>query len=251
MITDILQLPLLIESYPDEARSVSNGKYEVMINPSSFSRKSKIKYYHASTVNSTGSNAKLSAKSPESVSFKFTLDGTGVTGRNPDTGDGPELLSALDTASLNPTAGFQHRIVANSIKHFFEICGEMDAETHDMPFLKISWGDMVFSCRMSTADVSYELFTPGGFPLRATISASFCGSISEEKRKRKERKASPDLTHIRVVQEGDTLARLTESMYGTTRYLLDVARVNNLTNYRKLRPGTELIFPPLDKTATI
>ena len=59
---------------------------------------------------------------------------------------------------------------------------------------------------------------------------------------------SPDLTHIRTVQSGDTLPLLAKAMYGSSRYYLVVAEANGLDDFRNLKPGTKLFFPPLEKT---
>ena len=42
---------------------------------------------------------------------------------------------------------------------------------------------------------------------------------------------------------------MSKKIYGDSKYYLEVARVNQLTNFRKLTPGQELLFPPLEKLA--
>ena len=66
-----------------------------------------------------------------------------------------------------------------------------------------------------------------------------------KKRVKKENKSSPDLTHSRIVKNGDTLPLLTKEVYGTSAYYLRVAQVNKLDDFRNLTPGQELFFPPL------
>uniref|UniRef100_A0AAU6WLI4 LysM domain-containing protein n=1 Tax=Chryseobacterium endophyticum TaxID=1854762 RepID=A0AAU6WLI4_9FLAO len=61
------------------------------------------------------------------------------------------------------------------------------------------------------------------------------------------KKNSPDLTHKRTIQDGDTLPLMTERIYGDSKYYLEVAKVNNLINFRQLVPGEELYFPPIEK----
>ena len=51
---------------------------------------------------------------------------------------------------------------------------------------------------------------------------------------------------VRTVIAGDTLDRLCHRIYGDPRYYLQVAEANKLGNFRKLVPGTTLVFPPLD-----
>jgi len=47
------------------------------------------------------------------------------------------------------------------------------------------------------------------------------------------------------VRDGDTLPLLCHRIYGDPGYYLDVARHNQLTDFRQLRPGAKLHFPPL------
>ena len=70
---------------------------------------------------------------------------------------------------------------------------------------------------------------------------------AEAQRAAREKKSSPDLTHERVVKEGDNLPLMTYRIYGDPKYYLEVARVNGLTNFRKLTPGQKIVFPPIEK----
>ncbi len=68
---------------------------------------------------------------------------------------------------------------------------------------------------------------------------------TEEARAALDRLSSPDLTHVRTVQAGDTLPLLCTSIYGSARHYLLVARHNGLDDFRQLQPGQQLQFPPL------
>jgi nucleoid-associated protein YgaU len=69
--------------------------------------------------------------------------------------------------------------------------------------------------------------------------------VEDTLRVAEERKNSPDLTHRRIVREGDHLSLMCHSIYGDPGYYLEVARFNRLNNYRQLKAGQELLFPPL------
>ena len=58
-------------------------------------------------------------------------------------------------------------------------------------------------------------------------------------------KSSPDLTHVIEVRAGDTLPNLCNKVYNDPSYYMQVARVNNLSDFCRLVPGTRLVFPPL------
>ena len=56
---------------------------------------------------------------------------------------------------------------------------------------------------------------------------------------------SPDITHKRIIKQGDTLALMTQKIYNDQHYYMDVANVNRLDGFRKTTPGTEIFFPPI------
>jgi nucleoid-associated protein YgaU len=56
---------------------------------------------------------------------------------------------------------------------------------------------------------------------------------------------SADMTHMITVVEGDTLPQLAEKIYGDSSYYEQVAAYNNLNKFRNLKPGSQLIFPPI------
>ena len=58
---------------------------------------------------------------------------------------------------------------------------------------------------------------------------------------------SPDLTHLRTVKAGDRLDLMTHNIYNDTKYLMQVAKVNKLSTFRRLKPGAELALPTLQK----
>lgn len=91
------------------------------------------------------------------------------------------------------------------------------------------------------------MFSPQGLPLRAVLKTTFKEYTEDTKRNALENKSSPDLTHVRTVKEGDTLPLMTQRIYGDAKYYLEIAKINGLTNFRKLEPGSELVFPPIEK----
>ena len=92
------------------------------------------------------------------------------------------------------------------------------------------------------------MFNPDGTPVRVIATAAFVGSIEDNLREAIKRSNSPDLTHIRKVSEGDTLPLMTFKIYGNSAYYLEVARINKLVNFRNLVPGTDIFFPPINKS---
>jgi nucleoid-associated protein YgaU len=81
--------------------------------------------------------------------------------------------------------------------------------------------------------------------LRSKLNASFVSGTDLGKQASVKGTSSPDLTHIRTVKVGDTLPAMCQAIYKDSSYYIKVARFNNLINFRKLEPGTEITFPPV------
>jgi nucleoid-associated protein YgaU len=93
--------------------------------------------------------------------------------------------------------------------------------------------------------IKYTVFDREGKPLRADLTVDLISDQDPAERQKAEGKKSPDVTHVRIVRAGDTLPLLTKKIYGSSKSYLDVARFNDLDDFRRLRPGQALYFPPL------
>ena len=120
-------------------------------------------------------------------------------------------------------------------------------QTQSTAFLKIHWGTLLFKCVLINLDIEYKLFKPDGTPIRAIAKCTFKGTIEEDLRKALENKQSPDVTHERVVKAGDRLSLMTHNIYKQQHYLLPVAAFNQLDGFRKIKSGTKIYFPPVEK----
>ena len=119
-------------------------------------------------------------------------------------------------------------------------------EKHEPPHVRLLWGSLIFFGRLESMSTQYTLFKPSGEPLRAKVDLSFVGAMSKKEGELVSNRSSPDLSHRVLVREGDTLPLLCDRIYGDPGYYIDVARFNSLTDFRRLEPGRELRFPPLE-----
>jgi hypothetical protein len=223
---------LKIEAYTDVKRKSDKQanpfSMVVMFNPTSFQEKHAIAYgiKHTKAINASALPANYSYTAPSNLSFQLVLDGTGVNGY------GVELLLG-------------GKSVREQIDEFKELCFLMNGKIHEPNYLKLRWGKFVFSCRLSTLDITYKLFDESGDPLRAELAVTFVKDKSAESIFLAEGKNSPDLTHVRVVKSGDTLPLLCKEIYGSSGHYLRVAADNGLDDFRNLVPGQTLRFAPL------
>jgi hypothetical protein len=120
-----------------------------------------------------------------------------------------------------------------------------DGDIHSPNFIQLSWGTLLFNCRLSTLSMNYTLFKPDGTPLRAKADATFIEFRNQKEISETDTDASPDMSHLVTVKRSDTLPNLCQSIYGDCTYYAKIAAFNRLTDFRDLTPGTQLLFPPL------
>ena len=234
MTDDFSNTKLLIEAFEKVDFGGSPAfTYEVMVNPEGYKLATKVEYDDKQGKGNWSTNQKFKIVKPSELTLKFTLDGTGLTGFTPDTGGGTASSGTGD--------------VQKSIDYMMKVVRDPSGSTHRPHFCRICWADLVFKGVFLTGDFDYTYFHRSGRPLRAVVTLSFNGTIDDEARVAKEKKSSPDVTHIHTVRKGETLPYLSHKVYGNPKYYLEVAKINELGNYRKLEPGQQLIFPPLAK----
>ncbi|MCX6218594.1 LysM peptidoglycan-binding domain-containing protein [Spirosoma sp.] len=226
---------MLILGFKDSKEAENGGKaeakaneayFEALINPETYTLDYKLKFSESGQGQGTsGKQLKYEYTEPEEITFEFLFDNTGIIDDKP------------------------RENIADDIKRFKKVLIEYKGDSHEPRHFKLVWGEnSIFKGRVTELSITYKLFNPDGSPIRAVAKVKFKSSIEELKRAAKENKSSPDLTHIRLVKAGDTLPLMCQRIYGDARYYLQIAALNGLTNFRRLVPGTELVFPPIDKT---
>jgi hypothetical protein len=211
-----------------KAEAVKNDAYfEALINPETYTHEYKLKYADSAQGQGTsGQELKFEKIEPQEMTFEFLFDNTGI----------------ID--------GKRRENIADDLAKFKSLLIEYKGDAHQPNIIKLVWGEhSVFKGRVMDLSITYKLFNPDGSPIRAVAKVKFKSTVEDGKRAAEDHNSSPDLTHYRKVKAGDTLPLLCHRIYGDSRYYLQVAAVNNLGNFRKLIPGMELLFPPVDKTS--
>lgn len=211
--------------------------YNVPVNPEQYALNYKVKYDVKPASGSHGVQERFLASAPEELKLDWIIDGT------------------------NTIYGYKFsddsaRTVSEQIQHLKSVVYDMSGEIHQPRFLKIMGlgihqrgnGDVTFDGILTDLLITYTLFAPDGEPLRAKISATFLDYRENKRRVLEEAKESPDLTHIRTVKDEEKLPLIAYQAYKDPTYHMEIAKVNNLTNFRKLTVGQELVLPPIEKT---
>jgi hypothetical protein len=223
---------MLILAFSDSEKAENGGvndaddMFEALINPESYTLQYKLKFSEGTQGQGTsGAQLKYEYTEPEEITFEFLFDNTGII-------DGQPRAS-----------------IAADLKKFKEVLIAYKGDSHEPRHFKLVWGEnSIFKGRVTEVSINHKMFKPDGTPIRATATVKFRSSIEEQKRAAQENRSSPDLTHIRKVKYGDTLPLMCYRIYGDPKYYLQVAEANGLDNFRRLKPGTDIFFPPLEKT---
>lgn len=223
-----VKLPFNLKILPVNENGIPNGiPFLAMFNPESFSIKEDVHWENRCAPGNEGDDPVYKATRARTFTLEFTLDGTGVN-----------------------TNGVKIPVVAQVLL-FRTATTKVLGSTHRPPHLLVQYGTFISSCNINSSTITYTMFDMFGLPIRAKISASFTERTPSGLGALLSMLSSPDLTHRVMVKEGDLLPLLTYNTYKNQLYYLQVARVNKLKNFRKLKPGITLVFPPLaDKTKT-
>lgn len=217
---------LEIQAYsdPEMAESSKIGQpFVTTINPEKYSRSYSTEYNVESAPGTSAPDIKFFRTEAQDLDLEFLFDRTGIFDK--------------DTS----------KDVYQDIENFKLIAYTFNGEEHRPNYLKIQWGSLIFNCILYEMQIEYKLFRPDGKPIRATVKAKFKDFISETKRIAKENKTSPDLTHIRMVTDGDTLPLMCYKIYGDSKYYIEIAKFNKISAFRTLTAGQQIYFPPIEK----
>ncbi len=156
-----------------------------------------------------------------------------------------DLISSERESAIEIIQEDKH--VDRAITRYLEITQNIQSSTHTPNYLQINWGAYQFRGVVQDTTISYKLFNSAGLPIRATVSSNFVQSLSRKEQAALAGRESADLTHKRIVKEGDTLPLLAKRIYGDPSFYIEIAKANNLKNFRNLKAGQELVLPPVQK----
>lgn len=221
---------LKIKAFKDEkfSQEVANGEFNTLLNPENYSIRYQISQNEIQAQGTSAAATGFNKIRPEDLELDFLFDRSGV-------------IKGFEDASGEGIIG--------DIEKFKKVIFDYNGDQHKPNYLIISWGSLLFKGSLSNMEITFKLFKPDGTPIRATARATFIGFIEDNLRIARENNNSPDLTHVRIVNEGDTLPLMTFRIYGDSKYYLEVAKANKLVNFRKLSPGQQIFFPPIEKNS--
>lgn len=211
-----------------EFRRPTFNVYQALVNPESYALNYAVVYNQEQAPGASANSGSYVNTPPRRLEFEFLFDATG----------------ALEAGGLSP-ARLSGLGVWAQLEEFKRAVYYYEGSAHRPPYVRLQWGQLVFKCQLETLSVTCKLFRPDGTPIRAVAKAAFVETVPDHHRTALENALSADLTHVRTVQAGDTLPLLCYQIYDDATLYREVARVNQLLDFRRLRVGQQLFFPPL------
>lgn len=232
-------IKLKIKAYSDErfSEEISEGEFKSLLNPDKYTFNYKIEQNNNQASGTSSSAVRFNKIPPENLDLEFVFDRTGVV-----VDYGSPSTDADDKVYKDEGNG-----IIDDIEKFKRVVFDYNGDKHRPNYLVISWGTLLFKGTLTEMNITYKLFKSDGLPLRASVRAKFKGFVEDNLRVARENNSSPDLTHVRMVKEGDTLPLMTYRIYGDPKYYLEVAKANGIANFRKLKAGQMIVFPPIEK----
>lgn len=209
--------------YNDEKFQNKAGyEISVQINPEDFTEKKSVSYSDRKN-----SEPQYEGTENETISLKFTIDGTGV----------------VASGAENPV-NVSDKV--NELEKYLYLPQKSDDTKPALPyFVLISWGKLFFKGRLQEMDVHYTLFKANGEPLRAVVSLTFVRArLENSETNAPEGQTTPEeKDKVVTVKCGESLPSLCRREYGDSSMVEQIAERNKLPSIRGVQAGDRLVFP--------
>ena len=163
---------LKFTAYTDaKYRSKIGDDYTVLMDPDTLQFGKEIVYREDRQLGAIGGNTRFERYKPENLSFKITVDCTGII---EGTGDNDKVY--------------------NKIQKLEKLLYIYNSDGHRPSYVLIQYVELLFKGQIKKMDVKYTLFSNSGVPLRASVELTFTGFRCSEEERKKFHKQSPDMS---------------------------------------------------------
>jgi LysM repeat protein len=123
---------------------------------------------------------------------------------------------------------------------------DIDSDLHAPPVCLFIWGAYIFPCIIERVTKKFTMFLSEGIPVRATLNVTLKECTDVVTQIKETSKSSADRTKTWTVKEGDSLWFIAAKEYGDPALWKHIAEANKIDNPCVLKPGMELVIPPLE-----
>ena len=213
---ELVKLKILGYETVSYSEAKKSGEFTTQVNPATLKLGKTLNYSENGEAHGIANLKKFKSQALDSLSFDVLMDDTGIIPSK--TGKIKDRINQLE-------------------KSIYRI----NSESHEPSYTKVIWGTFIFRGRVESITYDYSLFSPEGAPLRVKVSFSFAGHFDKDTTQMN----SPDLSRVITFRAGDSIARYCDEIYGDASFCHEIAAYNNLSEFRKIEPGTKIQFPPL------
>jgi Contractile injection system tube protein len=221
---------LTISAYKDDQFSEKEGEgFIVWMNPESYKRVLKVDWAPIPEINAADAKPTYKRVGGETLSMKLIFDTTGL------------VPSPLGSDTMPPNG------VVDLLEPLISMMARVGHKQTEPNFLQLSWAQLQARCVLKSMDITYKLFRPDGTPIRAEADLTFDVFGSPLSVGRMAANQSKDTAKVVIMGAGDNLPSLCKKIYKDQLLYLSVARYNQISSFRNLKSGTQLIFPPKEE----
>jgi Contractile injection system tube protein len=141
--------------------------------------------------------------------------------------------------------GENNKDVTNQIKKINAVCYDPESEDHGPKLLNIKFGRVLFKGYLDTLNYELQLFDNLNKCIRAKVSFQVTANNNSKATVEASAFASPDMSHIKVFGISDAIPLFSNEVYNNPYYYIQLSKINSLTNFRKVKVGTNIMIPPL------
>ena len=123
---------------------------------------------------------------------------------------------------------------------------KIDADLHAPPICLFQWGRVQFKAVLERVSSRFTMFLSNGTPVRAVLTVTFREYKTLAEQLKNPALNSADRTKRWVVKQGDSLWAIAAQVYNDPGLWRPFALTNRILYPGRLRPGTELVIPPLE-----
>jgi hypothetical protein len=230
---------LTISAYANFANGDVSGSavatFTLQLNPEQFSveydtTEEQLGEGEPGTASGVPLSGRTRAYTKQKLSLNFLVDNTGIL---------PNAPSGMSMFSMGGS-------ISDAMDTLYKATVKPTSDSHKAPYVHVEWGDSIdLKGKVTNLSIEYVRFNSSGGPTRAKVQLVVEEEVDETVISRQFQ--SPDITRMPTIREGDTLVALCNEFYDDPSYFIQVANLNDLPNFRKLKVGSVIRFPPLEK----
>jgi nucleoid-associated protein YgaU len=165
-----------------------------------------------------------------------------------------KLQILLDAVEDQPAGSVQSEV--EKLLSWTSLSDGLTGQGASPPELQFTWGALkinkahTFVGHLEQVDVTYEMFSRDGRPLRAQVNLTL-KSTSREPGAQNPTSGAERSRRSHVLRRGETLQSLAYAVYGNAGAWRSIAATNEIDDPFRIRPGRELLLPDAAELAGV